>query len=328
MLKNKKYKKILIVTIGNAVTGGPEALHHLASEMRSQGLPAFICYYPFDKQFSTPDAYRNFEAAISQFHDEKDTLVIFPEVLPLQAASLKHADGMIWWLSLDNFYQYRPHVSWLRNKVRYLKLCFKGERPWGGIRKLSNLKHLAQSNYVKNFITANKLECVELFEPINKTYLEMSKELFSRGLSNEVLYNPAKGMHLTQLIIDANPDIKFTPLKGFTKDQLLEKIKSAKLYIDLGHHPGRDRLPREAVILGCCLISSRMGAAGNRQDLPIPEKYKFDHTNSNFVGHVSVMIKEILTNYEDHSSQFEDFRKIIHSEPDAFRDQIKKIFNS
>lgn len=51
----KKYKKIIVICPGNSVTGGPEALHNLVHDMVRLGLPAGICYFPFDKKFNIPD---------------------------------------------------------------------------------------------------------------------------------------------------------------------------------------------------------------------------------------------------------------------------------
>jgi len=45
---------------------------------------------------------------------------------------------------------------------------------------------------------------------------------------------------------------------------------SRKLYVDFGKHPGKDRMPREAAVHGCCIITGRRGAAGNPFDIPIP----------------------------------------------------------
>ena len=50
----KKYNKILIVCPEGAVTGGPEALHQLAAHMNALGLPAYMCYLPFDKPANAP----------------------------------------------------------------------------------------------------------------------------------------------------------------------------------------------------------------------------------------------------------------------------------
>ena len=46
-------------------------------------------------------------------------------------------------------------------------------------------------------------------------------------------------------------------------------------YIDFGPHPGMDRLPREAALAGCIVITNREGAAAHDEDVPLPPEYKF-----------------------------------------------------
>ncbi len=38
-------------------------------------------------------------------------------------------------------------------------------------------------------------------------------------------------------------------------------MRKAKLYIDFGYHPGKERMPREACLLDCCLIIGKDGSA-------------------------------------------------------------------
>ncbi|KAL3809235.1 hypothetical protein ACHAXA_005283 [Cyclostephanos tholiformis] len=46
-------------------------------------------------------------------------------------------------------------------------------------------------------------------------------------------------------------------------------------YIDFGPHPGMDRLPREAALAGCIVITNREGAAAHDEDVPLPQEFKF-----------------------------------------------------
>ncbi len=317
-------RKIVVVSMGNTVTGGPEALHHLAAELIAMGLPASICYYPFHQKFSVPEPYQKFNVPVSQFQDEASTLFIFPEILPMDALAIKNGKAAIWWLSLDHFYEHRYFVSPLRNFLRYLKLCYRGHRrPWFGVRGMKSIGHLAQSHYVKDHLISRGVDCHDLFEPVNPVYIQHAAiDTHPLHLEDVVLYNPAKGMSLTQLLIDANPDIQFVPLRGFTKEQLLEKFKHAKLYIDFGHHPGRDRMPREAALLGCCIITSRLGSAANDKDIPIPENYKFNTQSADFVQQASSMIRSVLAEHTNHFDALRSFREKIMSEDKIFKQNI------
>ena len=38
-----------------------------------------------------------------------------------------------------------------------------------------------------------------------------------------------------------------------------------------------NRIPREAAMCGCCVITNRNGSAANNVDVQIADKYKFDN---------------------------------------------------
>lgn len=49
-------------------------------------------------------------------------------------------------------------------------------------------------------------------------------------------------------------ELNFKPIINMTRDEVIRELQRAKVYIDFGNHPGKDRIPREAAILGCCAI--------------------------------------------------------------------------
>jgi len=53
------------------------------------------------------------------------------------------------------------------------------------------------------------------------------------------------------------------------------------MYIDFGTHPGKDRIPREAALRNCIVLTNRNGAADNNVDVPIPNEYKIHSVLSN-----------------------------------------------
>ena len=97
------------------------------------------------------------------------------------------------------------------------------------------------------------------------------------------------------------------------------------LYIDFGNHPGKDRLPREVALNGCCVITGRRGAAKNDVDIPIPNGYKFDE---NLVPPQQIIdrIRYVLDNYETCVKEMNDYRKHILLEKEEFEQQIISLF--
>lgn len=144
-------------------------------------------------------------------------------------------------------------------------------------------------------------------------------------LSNVLLYNPAKGLQVTKKILRRVKDnhIKFIALKGFDRRQLKELFNKSRVYIDFGHHPGMDRIPREAVVNGCCVIVGSNGAAKFYDDVPVPEKYRLDNTS---IDDICRTIKECVYNYERQVSDFTDYVEFVKNQELRMEIDIQSIF--
>lgn len=319
------YKKVLVVCPGGAVTGGPEAMHYLVMILRRINIDAYIVYAPFSEKFRVPDFYREMNVPVGEYEDLSGNLIIFPEVNPMLALNVKNAKAAIWWLSVDNFF-YLKHRSWIRNKIRYLKQIFRGERPTRGLKSLNKIIHFSQSRYSEDFLKKGRLTSIPFYEPINQQFLLEGINPGVPGRVDEILFNPVKGKLVTDALIQKFPNIKFTPLKGFDRKGLTEKLGKAKLYIDFGHHPGRDRLPREAAMHGCCIVTGILGAAQNMIDVPINSEYKLDSSAPNFFSNFESLVNDIFSNFPKHYETFEAYRSAIIDEPKRFQSQVEKYF--
>lgn len=320
-----QFRRVQVLCPGNAVTGGPEALHHLVHLLRELGVDARLVYTPLDTKFDVPQAYKDFNVEVGRFQDISGDLIIFPEIQPMDALAVKHAKAAIWWLSVDNFLE-RRHTSKIRDKVRYWKGVLKGRRPRQGVEALKGVIHFSQSYYSSEYLKSNGIPFVDLYEPINSRFLSRDLDTGINGRVDEILFNPGKGKKFTDCLIARFPEIKFTPLKGFTREQLALKFQTAKLYIDFGHHPGRDRMPREAAMHGCCVVTGRMGAAWNPVDIPITDKYKLDSSLPEFETNFGALAKDIFVNFKQHHDHFDAYRDRIMTEPQTFRSQIAGFF--
>lgn len=321
----KQYQKILVPCPGGAVTGGPEALHQLVDAMREAGLPAFIVYIPTSKRFEVPPPYRKYNAPQAALEDAPGNLIIYPEVNPSEAMAVQHADAALWWLSLENFLE-RRHINKIHDKLRYWKRVIKGQRPWNGAKGLHRIIHLSQTQHSTDYLRSCGIEPVPLIDCINEEFLTDRFLDKTSHKEDVILFNPTKGKKVTDRLIAAYPQWRFQPLRGLNRDQLSEKLYQAKLYIDFGHHPGRDRMPREAAMHGCCLITGILGSAGNNVDLPIPRKYKLDSSQPDFVQRFGALAQDIFSHFDQHFAAMDDYRQYLKSEPRIFRQQIRDYF--
>ncbi len=324
------YKKVYVCCPGNAMTAGPEAIHQLVADLNRLGQSASVVYFPFEQDFSTVPAYQKYKAPISKYIDEEGSLVIFPEIVTTYAFKVRKAKVAIWWMSVNNFTCQRYGYVW-RDKLRYFKYFLKGLRPLGGVQSLKRFMHLAQSNYAMEFLKKNGIDGQLLSDPIpvytGDEYLaSLSDKYGQTKRSNIILYNPHKGASITNRLMRKYPHWIFKPLQGYNREQLADIFLSSKVYIDFGHHPGKDRLPREAAIHGCCVITSKNGSANNDLDVKIPRHYKFHEHEANFEDRVSLIVEDIFQNFENHFKEFESYRMAISEEQKNFDMQICNTF--
>ena len=184
--------------------------------------------------------------------------------------------------------------------------------------------HLVQSFYAKQHLKnkgINKL--FFLSDYINKNFFKRNPDNLKK--ENIVLYNPKKGLNFTSKLIKKTNDIKFIPIENMSRNEVISLMKKAKVYIDFGFHPGKDRLPREAAICNCCIIVGKKGSAKFQEDVPIPEEFKFERKVSN-IPNILNKIKECLYNYETNVEKFRDYRSYIKKEYENFKKDLKNIF--
>jgi len=324
------YSKVLIVCPGNAMTAGPEALHQLGADLIRLGQPAAMVYYPFDRAFETPGPYQKYRVPVEPFRDEAGAMIVFPEIFPTFALKVRRAQAAIWWMSVNNYTCVR-YGNPLRDKFRYFKQLVKGLRPWGGIGALGHLVHLAQSHYATAFLERHGIRSLPLSDAIPvytaPDYLAaLPARLAAAHRQPVILYNPTKGAKITARLMAAYPEWQFKPLRGLNREQLAEAFLAAMIYMDFGHHPGKDRLPREAAMHGCCIITGLYGSAADPVDVPIPPRYKLDDRASSFVGEFGAVVTDVFAHFDARSREFDAYRAVIHQEQIRFDRQIRDAF--
>jgi hypothetical protein len=326
------FKKILIICPGGAMTAGPEALHQLAAELNQLKQTAVMVYHPFHKTFSTPIPYQKYQTPVETFSDEDDNLIVYPEIFTNLALKTKHAKAAIWWMSVNNFTCIR-YKNPLRDKIRYWKNVLKGKIPWQGIKALTGLRHFAQSHYASEFLASHGIQSLPLSDPIpvftDPNYLaSLIPRLETANRQNIICYNPSKGTKITESIMATFPHWTFKALKGLDREQLAAEFLSAKIYLDFGHHPGKDRLPREAAIHGCCIITGLFGSAENPVDIPIPNRFKLNVNDIGFMNSLEKVVNEIFSSFETCSQELEAYRQTISHEPENFNQQVMAAFSN
>ena len=330
------YKKIYILAPKDTATGGVELAHQLIHILREQGKEAYVVYEKDGNisadQTITP-AYTKYNLATTKcIEDASENILVLPEVYFDYVYRFNNVMIGCWWMSVDNHFNACnrldsfkfPGSIWQRLKLFRRNIRSKHRNKLTDLSSSGRILHFYQSRYAQHFLYSNGFS--NLYPLTDYINTELAEGANYAEKEDIVLYNPAKGLKFTEKIIAANPEIIFVPIKGMTRDQVKEVLRKAKVYIDFGNFPGKDRLPREAALNGCCIITGKNGASFFFEDLPIPAQYKVESKQRN-INHISSLIKDILNDYGSHIVNFDRYRDTILNEETVFKSEIGSIFS-
>lgn len=347
-----KFKKIYVFCPNDFVSGGPDALHQLVYYLKALGCDAEMVYFAFSSRhhFAIPVAYSNYISHFiteQEFVDDAENAVVLPEFAVEKLDFIKKSRAFIWWLSVDYncnrssflwkvFYFATLPARVVKNfdyyKNRFSEAIVKTlkKRVYSFKAEQSNVEHLCASYYAQDFVKRRSAKGAHLcIEPVSKIFLDKFEAqkgaLDDLPRFDKILYNPRKSGAFVKKLADMAPDLKFTPLTGLSQEDLIEKYKTSKLYIDFGPFPGAERMPKEAVLFGCAVITGRFGASNYYGDVPIPDGYKF----TNPIKEKDLIIKkirEVLDRYSEMKSDFDEYRSTVLSLEQNFLAALKGIF--
>jgi len=311
--------KVYILAPAQTASGGPELLHQLGSHLRRRGVDVEMYYIPFDTEDPVPEPYRKYHLPVSEgIYDRPENILIMPETV--QLFPVDRIRRVFWWLSVDN---------WLSHVIKSLAQELEGDllaRPMPQYYLFQSdisLTHWVQSEYARQFLLVNGVpekKIHRVSDYLNPVFLKQS-EKGGTARRDIVAYNPLKGEAFTRALTAAAPDIDWRPIENMTAAEVRDLLGTAKVYIDFGNHPGKDRIPREAAVSGCCVVTGRLGAAANAIDVPIPDEFKFDGWEEDIPA-ILARIRQLLSHYEEESPKFEAYRRMIRQEPAQFAKDV------
>ena len=328
----QRYSAVYILYPRGVRTGGPEALHQLTSTLRELGTPAFLV--PFANTVSSPRVaeYEQYDAPEApRVQDQPGNAVVAPEVRYLDLAKYRRADRFCWWLSIDNSQLFLsqpqqgalPADSLVRQMRRLArKTILPLVRP---IALRLPVHHLSQSAYARDFLYSR----AGLLSSMLSDYVSLPKDTAEVGPERnprQIAFNFAKGGDLVQRVIDSNAvDADWVPIVNMSPADVNRTLQSSAIYIDLGHQPGKDRLPREAAASGAVTLVARRGAGASNLDFPLPPDHKLDASYSNTES-VSVTLNAILADLTHQYNRQSTFRNAIILERQTFVEDVRRIF--
>ena len=320
------FDEIYVCCPGGLVSGGPEALHQLVDALRRCGKAAFISYWPESGQFDIPPFYREYNVEQRPLRDADGCLVVFPEVLLHEANRLTRSRIAIWWLSVDFYFQSLYFHDHLRRRDLSVRSRLRSVQDSDGLRAHRRSFHLAQSFYAQRFLTERRLSGPILCGYINDEYVTTEGGIVNRHREEIIAYNPMRGMEVTEALMRLAPDAEWVAISDMGRAEVQSLLKQARLYVDFGSHPGRQRLPREAAISGACVVTGRQGSAAFVEDVPIPDEWRIDETRPDFHARFAEIASMILKDHQHQRSRLVEYRAVIRSEKAKFLDQVDRLF--
>jgi len=301
---------VILVCPGGLATGGTEGIHNLCHYLNKVGAHAKILYTTH-KTNPQPKEYAKYECEyLTILPKDYRGVIVLPEVWGNQVLMPEYKDCTVAinWQGVDVYDWHNAP----KDRNRFL------ERP--------DTIHIANSDYAIDHLRKLGIEPVKIADCLNDDFYDVPTDGFDR--KNVVLYNPVsvKLTHFQEVVMSKCLNefgIRFRPLEGYTRKELIDIFQHSKLYVDFGVFSGRERLPREAVMCGCCILTSNKGTASYHNDNGILDKYKVEDVND-----AVQMVKYVLNNYNQCKPDFNAYREALREEKRNYINDVKELYNA
>lgn len=255
---------IYIFGLHGVATGGPEATHQLSDALIEQGFDARLIYFKWPDMAQGPlrefPAYEGFAPEYARYKtnlarqapDDEGAVIVLPETLAHAAPFFQRAKVLIWWLSVDNAFGALSSIN-----LNYLR------RP--------NVYHASQSRYAERFVEALGLNSLGMLSDYTVDLTEYATPLPMAERPKIVAFNARPDKVIADIgaigdeIAKLDPEVRLVAIHGMSRPEIAAVFAAARVYVDLGNFPGKDRLPREALSMGCVAIVEPAGAGRETQ---------------------------------------------------------------
>lgn len=305
-------------------TGGPEALHQLSDELIKIGFEVEIFLYRMeDEQFIASlknsgnlvnGTYFKLQGRSQDFEDYScykhryasdivmtaDTVIVFPEAIAHWVVYFDAFRTLLWWLSVDNSFPALAQIN--LNHIR-----------------LPRITHAHQSQYARRFVE-NVIGRPSLhlgdYTPVTPHDENLNnKDSFAINGSHKIIFD-IKSVVDT---IEQETGLRGVIIRGMSRSEVYEIFSRSKFYIDLGNFPGKDRMPREALLRHClpCTLGAGAGSEYGIIELarvPIGQ-----------IKYIKFMANNINMNYELLLAQHEATIQSIRLEKAAFARDVQAV---
>ncbi len=327
-------------------TGGPEAVHQLVHSLRSRDIPTFIVPMRGSRGKQAHSDYNIYDfEVVDAIPRTRDHRLVVTEVSPLESWKeirvTNPSHTWLWWLSVNNAPDQRARYYSGQDKRSRVQGMWKEAVGRGKVQdsvlaqlrafvtemvSLSysqsllsrNIQHLAQSYYAVDFCESQLGQPATLVSDYLRDLPPMSSGAVRRNL---VTYNGSRGYSLIGQLERALPELEFVPISGMNYSEVCEILAESAAYIELGHLPGRDRLPREAGRLGTPVVLLERGAGTNVKDFPLPDLYRIPLTED-WATHFTPVLAQVVSDRQGAQVDQQGYREWVLTDRSRFESEI------
>lgn len=318
--------QIIILCPQGIRTGGPEAAFQLSDALIRKGVDARMWLITnedlaslrdlmgkggrlaninleFPERINPVQEYDRYQwRPVDKIAAGEDAVFVLPEIYIWMAPLLLGMRWVLWWLSVDNAFRALSETN--LNLIR-----------------LPNIVHAAQSAYAQAFAGALGLPSIPLSDytivparQVNAVDLRPMRVSINAG--NKVIFNMNE---LSGLLQAYCPGLEIVKIAGLSRDQVYEAFATSRVFVDLGNLPGKDRMAREALLLGCHIVVGAAGAGAHETDFPINALYRpVPHQ----LDEVARLVTHMVTKPLDHHRHFAPARAAFQGEREAFDREV------
>jgi len=332
--------KIVVVCTAGSRTGGPEASFQLVDQLNQSNFKACIWLIKnkdvklikrkIKKQLTISDylraniflrffsrkitsdmhifpEYKDYQAPVFDGDFDDKNIYVFAEKYAWMIDFFPNSKSLIWWLSVDNALNAMSSIN--LNKLR-----------------LPNIFHATQSEYASRFLHSLNIQSVRLSD---FTTVPLNLEKKSKGPL--ICINAGKKVIFDLDVIEGEirkriPEVIFIRMQGLSRDDVYKSLASSKIYIDFGNFPGKDRMAREAILLGTSVLVLNVAGASSSEDFDISSEYKINISEV-YSDKTFELISNMFANSDNHFLKMASLVKQVEGEKANFQSEVVNFFS-
>lgn len=332
------FNKVFVYYPRGKDSGGPEALYQLVDSLRRSNIEAYLVPYPSTvTEKAIPYFVSRYDAPeVLNTDDRKGSAILVPEAQLSLLRHVRRASPICWWLSIESSHYFRDARSRINRRLDQrnpviIDLCkdaFGAGRSVASrlvVSDLTRISHLAQSHYAWSYLATRLPMPPSLVSDYTVVENEQLSENTHAKQRPVVAYNGMKGALLVEQVAQHFSELEFRPIMGMSRTGVQDALRQAMVYLDLGPHPGKDRLPREAALLGCVTIVAMRGAGAFFDDVPIPISQKVG-VEGGIVKNATRVLRRVFKDLASEYSLQQSYRQEIRGERRRFDSQVSAYF--